>query len=169
MTDPEAFDDAFDEAFGELFPVAARLAYRILGDRAAAEDVAAEALARALANWPRVRMLPHRDAWVLRVAANLAVDATRRKMPLGSMGSAGADAGEAATLRVALASALTSLPRRQREAIALRYLSGLSDREVAVALGIAEGTVRTHVQRGLRTLRLRLGDDGAAEERLRVV
>jgi RNA polymerase sigma factor (sigma-70 family) len=164
VTEPGGFDDAFDT----LFPQAARLAYRVLGHRAAAEDVAAEALARALANWSRVATLPYRDAWVLRVAVNLAVDAARRKKP-ELQPATPLDAAEAATLRVALACALGSLPRRQREAIGLRYLTGMSDAEVARTLGISEGTVRTHVRRGLRTLRLRLGDDGMPEEALGVV
>ena len=157
MTEPGGFDDAFDT----LFPQAARLAFRILGHRAAAEDVAAEALARALANWSRVASLPHRDAWVLRVAVNLAVDAARKKTP-AQMLSSGLDAGEVATMRVALARALGSLPRRQRETIGLRFLTGLTDGEVAGILGISEGTVRTHVRRGLRSLRLQLRDDDVA-------
>jgi RNA polymerase sigma factor (sigma-70 family) len=164
VTEPGSFDDAFDT----LFPQAARLAYKVLGHRAAAEDVAAEALARALANWARVSTLPYRDAWVLRVAVNLAVDTARRKKP-ELQAKAPLDAAEAATLRVALAGALGSLPRRQREAIGLRYLTGMTDGEVAKTLGIAEGTVRTHVRRGLHALRLSLGDDVSAEEALGVV
>jgi RNA polymerase sigma factor (sigma-70 family) len=156
----------FDELFDKLFPQAALMAYRILGDRAAAEDVAAEALARALARWPKVGWLPHREAWILRVAVNLAVDVARRKHPEPPPGRVEIEAGELATLRVALARALVSLPRRQREVIGLRYLSGLTDREVAQALGMSEGTVRTHARRGLRTMRSRLDDDDSVEEQL---
>lgn len=58
-------------------------------------------------------------------------------------------------LRVALTTALPALPRRQREVIVLRYLVGLSDCEVAITLGIEEGTVRTHVRRALAALRVR--------------
>lgn len=49
--------------------------------------------------------------------------------------------------------AVRRLPRRQREVIVLRYFAGLPDCEVAGALGIAEGTVRTHARRGLGALR----------------
>ena len=74
-------DGSFEAAFDELFPRAVRLANRLLGDRAAAEDVAAEALARAYARWPKVGGLPYRDGWVLKVATNLAIDRLRRRPP----------------------------------------------------------------------------------------
>src|SRR5205809_7886062 len=105
-------DESFDEAFDALFPRAERLAYRILGNWAAAEDAAAEAMARAYANWRKVSRLPHRDGWVLRVATNVAIDAYRRRRP--HLDVAGPiDIEETATLPVALASALASLTRRQ--------------------------------------------------------
>jgi RNA polymerase sigma factor (sigma-70 family) len=148
----------FDALFDRLFPEAARLAFRIVGERSAAEDIAAEALARALARWSTVGALPYREAWVLRVAINLAVDTMRRKSPRPEL-DRGRDSTDIATLRLALANAIATLPRRQREAIGLRYLSDLTDQQVADVLGISEGTVRTHIRRGLRTLRVRFSDD----------
>lgn len=159
MPKPER-DDAFEVAYRQLFPRAATVAYRLLGDRTAAEDVAAETMARAYAHWSRIRTLPYRDGWVLRVASNLAIDAARRRVPrLPARDSDGLDGAEAATLRLALVSALRSLPRRQRQAVVLRYLSGLREDEVAVALGISAGTASTHLRRGLDALRIRLGND----------
>lgn len=149
-------DDGFDEAFDELFPRAVRLATRLLGDRAAAEDVAAEALARAYARWPRVSGLPYRDGWVLKVATNLAIDRLRRRPPQ-VVPAATDDFEDAVHLRLALNAALLTLAPRQRQAVALRYLGGLSDREVALALGISLGSVKTHIHRGLHGLRARLG------------
>jgi RNA polymerase sigma factor (sigma-70 family) len=145
-------DDDFEPVFRRLYPLAARLAYRILGDRELAEDVAAEACARALARWERVGRLAHREAWVMRVASNLALDTVKRKAPPGPDLPA-SDIGDTVALRVAVAVALRALPRRQREVIVLRYFVGLPDCDVAGALGIAEGTVRTHVRRGLGALR----------------
>ena len=148
--------DGFDEAFDELFPRAVRLANRMLGDRAAAEDVAAEALARTYARWRKVGALPYRDGWVLKVTTNLAIDRLRRRSP--EMPPEPADDFEdGVELRLALNAALLTLATRQRQAIALRYLGGLSDREVALALGISLGSVKTHIHRGLRGLRTRLG------------
>jgi RNA polymerase sigma factor (sigma-70 family) len=155
-------DESFEVAYRELFPRAATLAYRILGERAAAEDVAAETLARTFAHWRRVSALPYRDGWVLRVATNLAIDATRRRPPAPAA-SPTPDAEEAATVRLALVAALQSLPKRQRQAVALRYLSGLKEEEVASALGVSASTASTHVRRGLDALRRYLGD-GFREE-----
>jgi RNA polymerase sigma factor (sigma-70 family) len=158
MAGTAARNEEFEAVYFELFPRAATLAYRLLGNRAAAEDVAAEALARAYARWPKIAMLPHRDGWILRVATNLAIDATRRRLPAVTVQEP-LDATEAAIVRLALVNALRSLPRRQRQAVALRYLSGFRETEVAEALGISEGTTSTHLRRGLDTLRSRLGTD----------
>ena len=149
--------ESFDEAFDTLFPRAERLAYRILGDWTDAEDVAAEALARAYANWRKVGSLPYRDGWVLKVATNLAIDWHRRRRPVAAP-VVDPDVAETAMTRVALASALAALPRRQRTVISLRYLSGMTEQEVAHVLGLSLGTVKTHARRGAEALRLRLGD-----------
>ncbi len=127
-------DDGFEEAFDELFPRAVRLAIRLLGDRAAAEDVAAEAMARAYARWPKVSALPYRDGWLLKVTTNLAIDRLRRRPPEVWPAPA-EDFEDGVELRIALNAALLTLAPRQRQALALRYLGGLSDREVALALG----------------------------------
>lgn len=151
-----AVDDGFEEAFDELFPRAVRLAHRLLGDRAAAEDVAAEAMARAYARWPKVSVLPYRDGWLLKVTTNLAIDRLRRRTPDVSAPPV-ADFEDGVDLRLALNAALLTLAPRQRQAITLRYLGGLSDKEVASALGISLGSVKTHIHRGLHGLRSRLG------------
>ncbi len=64
----------FDEVFPELFLSAFHVARRILGDVTDSEDAAAEALARALRCWRRVGRLSYRDAWIMRVTANVALD-----------------------------------------------------------------------------------------------
>jgi RNA polymerase sigma factor (sigma-70 family) len=149
-------DDSFEAAFDELFPRAVRLANKLLRDRAAAEDVAAEALARTYARWSKVSALPYRDGWVLKVATNLAIDRLRRRPP-DVRPVAADDFEDGVELRLALNAALLTLAPRQREAVALHYLGGLSDREVAQALGISLGSVKTHIHRGLKGLRGRLG------------
>ncbi len=158
MAGTAARNEEFEAAYLELFPRAATLAYRLLGNRTAAEDVAAEALARAYARWPRIAHLPYRDGWILRVAVNLAIDATRRR-PFAFTAQEPLDATEAAVVRLALVNALRSLPRRQRQAVALRYLSGFREKEVAEALGISSGTASAHLRRGLDAMRRRLGND----------
>ena len=73
----EDFAPWFDEIFLPLL----RLVGRVVRDATEAEDIAAEAMARAYARWPRVRGLEYRDAWVTKVAMNLALDHVRRRRP----------------------------------------------------------------------------------------
>ena len=150
-------DDDFAQAFAELFCRCGRLAQRLLGDRFAAEEIAAEAMARAYAHWPKIRHLPHRDGWVLRVTTNLVIDRTRRR-PRDIIALTTSQHDELSTLRITLAAALAELPRRQREVVVLRHLTGLTEAEVAAATGLAVGTVKTHLRRGLDRLRRDLGD-----------
>ena len=150
---PPEFAAEFDRLFGRAYAVARRL----IGDPSAAEDVAAEALTRTYVHWNRVRGFDYRDAWVARVAANLAIKASRRRP--GSREAVTADPSDATTLRLALVDALARLPRREREAVALRYLADLTIDDVALTLGVSAGTVKQSVHRALRTLRSQLGTD----------
>jgi RNA polymerase sigma factor (sigma-70 family) len=154
---------SFDAAFERLYPRARIMAYRILGDVGRSEEIASEALARAYARWSKLSTVDYVDAWVLRVTVNLAIDVTRRRPPPVVAPTPGDAGAELAVLRLALVEALRSLPPRQREAIALRYLADLRETDVAEALGISLGSVKTHVHRGLDTLRRRMGSDRAGE------
>ena len=143
----------YDDAFRGLYRRAYRVAYAILGRRVEAEDVAQEALARAHLHWRRVRDYP--DAWVARVAANLAIGVWRKRR---STEGATADAPGADRLvadRLDLVAALRALPRRQREVVVLRYLADLPEAAVADALGCSAGAVKQHASRGLSALRAR--------------
>lgn len=144
----------FEAAFRELYPRAFGLALRMLGNRAVAEDLAAETMARAFAQWGRLDP-DRRVGWVLRVTSNQAIDLLRKKGH--TMVPEVIDLEDGTALRIALAAALAQLPRRQREAIALRYLSDLTKAETAQALGIGVGSVKTHTHRGLAALRSKFG------------
>ncbi len=150
-------DEGFESFFREAFPRAVAVTQRIVDSRAAAEDVAAEAMARAYAEWRSLRELAYREAWVLRVASNLALDAVRRRRP-DVKPAVPVSVEDVATERVTLAAAIRALPRRQREIVALRHLAGMTEVEVAGALGLAPGTVKSHGHRAMTTLRARLGD-----------
>ena len=69
------------------------------------------------------------------------------------------DPAEAVTLRLALGAALRQLPRRQGQVVALRYLGGLTEAEVARSMGISLNSVKKHTTRAVSTLRSRLGTD----------
>lgn len=153
---PPGFVEAFDALLGRAF----RVARRIVPSEQAAEDVASETLIRAYAHWRRIGHQPWREGWVVRVATNLAIDAVRKQRPITDQevaeGHSPAEQDDVA-IRLALAAALRSLPKRQREVVALRYLAGFSEAEAAAALRISTGSVKTHLHRGLGALRSSLG------------
>jgi RNA polymerase sigma-70 factor (sigma-E family) len=150
--------ESFDDFFVRMLPRAIRTARRVTGDPWTAEDVAVEALARTHARWARVEPLPWRDAWVLKVVSREALRHVRRH-PMMSAPQHVADESDQVVLRAALAAALLHLPRRQRETIVLRYLCDLSEADVAAALGVSAGTVKTHLHRALAALRSTIGPD----------
>ena len=145
--------ESFEDAYDSLLRSAYRVGYRLLGDRTAAEDVAAEALARAYSRWSSVS--GHARPWVVKVATNLALDvgrkrvaATKRRFELVEE-----ERLDHVEQRWDLQEALRALPRRQREVVALRFLDDFSEQATAAALGIDIGTVKSHASRGLSRLR----------------
>ncbi|MCU1586756.1 MAG: putative polymerase subfamily sigma factor [Frankiales bacterium] len=149
----------FDEQFAELHRAAYRVAYKLLGDRAEAQDMAQEALVRALVRWRTVE--PYAVAWVSRVATNLALDRLRRHRPVlvDEVGRLDPDVAQ----RIDLQRALLALSRRQREVVVLRYLVDLPEADVAAALTMSTGSVKTHASRGLAALRAQLGEPLTSE------
>ena len=149
----------FDVFFREVYPSARALAERMVGSVTEAEDLAAEALYRALLRWERVRDLEYREAWVMRVTANLAFDMMRRRKrdsrPLSEIGRGDVDP----ETRLMVVSSLARLPRRQREAVVLRHLGGFAPPAVAEVLGLSVNTVKRHLQRGLDALRIDLSEN----------
>ena len=141
----------FEEAFDGLYRIAYRVAFRLLGSRPAAEDIAQEALARAYVRWHR--MGDYAEAWVARVSANLALDSLRRGRPRLDPAERTAALDDPVADRIDLQRALRALPKRQRQVVVLRYLADLPEEAVAAALGCSAGTVKQHASCGLAALR----------------
>jgi RNA polymerase sigma factor (sigma-70 family) len=156
-------DAGFVDRFDELYAVGYRAGYAVLGRRADAEDCAQEAMARALVRWRRVQ--EYAPAWVARVATNLALDRARRLNRQHPEPDAGVVDDPVAVRRHDLVTALRALPKRQREAVVLRFLVDLSEAQTAQAMGCATGTVKSAAARGLDRLRHALGPTWALEER----
>ena len=156
-------DDGYDDFFRLVLPRAVAVARRVTGERASAEDAAIEALARAHLHWARVGALPWREAWVLRVASREALRQVPKTPAMVATPAVG-DETESVALRQALVAALRRLPKRQREAVALRYLADLSESDVGLALGIGQGTVKTHLHRGLAAMRNLMGREFKEED-----
>jgi RNA polymerase sigma-70 factor (sigma-E family) len=148
----------FETHYGGLV----RAVYLLLGDQEEAEEVVQEAFARLLVSWRRVRD-PARVAGYLRVTAlNLArgrlrkLEVRRRLAPRLVPVDDHAPPAESVAMvgddRRSVAAALRQLPARQRECLVLRYYLGLSEAEIAGAMGVARGSVKAHASRGLAGL-----------------
>jgi RNA polymerase sigma-70 factor (sigma-E family) len=143
--------DGFADAFDSLYRRAYQHAFKLLGDRYDAEDLAQEACARACLRWER---LETPEAWVVTVVTNLAFDRFRRaRLAAKHALSSARESDPTDTRHIDLQRALAKLPKRQREAVALRYLADFSEAQTAAALGCAVGTVKAHSARGIQALR----------------
>jgi RNA polymerase sigma factor (sigma-70 family) len=138
-----------------------RAVFASVGDLRLAEDLVAEAFARAWAAWPKVRDHPAPKAWVLRTALNLRVSWWRRrrhKIPL-TVPDHGWEPTLNAGIDSRLVEAVNRLQGRQREVIVLRVLLDLDTGTTARVLGIAPGTVTTHLFRATAALQRALLDN----------
>ncbi len=149
----------FDDAFDELARLAYQTAYRVLGSRAEAEEIAQDTMIKAYVRWRTVQRHPR--PWVCRVAVNGSLGRLRRRGRHDPRHEVHHDGHHQAGVadRVDLQRLLASLSRRQRDVVVLRYLADLSEADVAAELGISVGTVKTHAHRGLEILRTRLDSD----------
>ena len=145
---------------------ALRLARRILGSDAQAEDIVQDALLRVWTNAPRWRPEAAFRTWLYRVVVNLCLNAKRRapELPLDAAGDApdpGASADELLQERERdrqLNAAIAALPDRQRAAIALTYQEGLSNTDVAAVLDTSVSSVETLLVRARQALRNALAE-----------
>jgi RNA polymerase sigma factor (sigma-70 family) len=133
-----------------------------VGDRDTAQDLVAEAFARAWASWPTVSAHPAPAAWVVRTALNAGVSCWRRRrreVPVADLAVvADRPAGDAAGGGVdpRIMAALVRLPERQRQVVALRLFLDLDTGHTARVLGVAPGTVQAHLGRAMASLRSEL-------------
>lgn len=150
-----------DEAFGafveERWPRLVRAAVLLGCTTAEAEDVAQTTLLRCLTHWGRVERADDTDLYVHRILVNTFTSARRRRWT-GELASADVPDGSTpdATSQVDTADAVLRSLRRltddQRTAIVLRYYVHLTGQQMASALGVAPGTVKSRLSRALQTL-----------------
>ena len=154
--DPDVLADLLDLHGREIHAVA----YLILRDRAAADDVLVETL---LTAFDRARSLRDPSAlrpWLLRIATNHALGRRRRDgrvtfiAVLPDVATADVDV----TDRVALMAGLEDLPPKTRAVLVLHYFADLSVAEVAKAMGTSPNTVKTQLRTALQALRVALAE-----------
>ena len=157
----------FDACFDRAFAAAYRAAFRLLGIREDAQECAQEALTRAYPRWEKLVRGGDPVPWVVRVAANVAIDRWRKQSRAGRGASQrvvdAPAADQGVTDRLTLHEAMRGLPKRQREVVVLRFIADLSEADVADVLNISAGSVKQHASRGLAALRVELHNAAQAE------
>jgi RNA polymerase sigma-70 factor (sigma-E family) len=164
VTVPPRDDDAArDQAIEELFTLhrvpLTRLAVLLGADDA--DDVVSEAYYQLYRRWRRLRSPDAAAGYLRSVVVNRTrmrirhLQVVRRHVDREVLGPSAMSSEAAAVLRDdqrAVLTAVADLPRRQREALVLRYWMDLREQEIADAMGISAGAVKTHVSRGMAAL-----------------
>jgi RNA polymerase sigma-70 factor (ECF subfamily) len=151
---------SFEEFYTTELPRLVALA-RGLAPAHLAEDVAQEAMLVAYRRWREVSELERPDLWVRRTCANLAVSQFRRRMAelraVTRLSGRRPPPAELSESGEQFWAAVRSLPQRQAQAAALRYVYDMPLAEIAATLGTSEGTVKQHLSRARHTLASTLG------------
>ena len=184
LTDAELVDrvavgtaDALDVLYERYSRVVFSFAFRILGDRASAEELLQEVFLR---TWRQASNFSQSKGtfvtWLLSITHNMAIDEIRKRnrrpkransedpmLMLANMRDTDTPVDERAVLssvRTEIASALEQLPVAQRTAIEMAYFQGLTQREIAEQVGEPLGTIKTRMRLGMRKLRDLLPEHG---------
>jgi RNA polymerase sigma factor (sigma-70 family) len=153
--------ESFEELYRRTLPRVYAYVASLLRDRAAAEEVTAQAFERAYRRRSSYR--PGRgpvDAWLFGIARNAALDELRRRgrrarlevEPVDAHAPA-EDAADGLLRRETVRAALASLEPRERDLVALKFAGGLSNAEIARVLGTSESNAGTKLHRTIEKLR----------------
>lgn len=152
-------DDEFTVFYEQWRPQVRRGLALTLGDIGLADEAVDEALTRALANWDRVRGYERPDGWLYRVGLNWARGVFRkRRYELLYDLEPKLDSADDRLPDPDLIDAMARLSVKLRSVVVARYYLDLSTSEVAEALEIPEGTVKSRLSRALQRLARDLGD-----------
>jgi RNA polymerase sigma-70 factor (sigma-E family) len=145
-----------------------RLAVLLVGDRASAEDIVQDAFLGLYRRWDQLPDTSAPLAYVRTSVVNGCRTALRRRSrarQVGNFAEPPAESAEAVALlseeQRAVAGALRRLPERQREALVLRYYLDLSEAEIATAMGISRGTVKSATSRALAAVGRTVREEGS--------
>lgn len=158
--DRRAFAELVELTKGRVFT----LAYRLVGDRWDAEDVAQEAYLRAFRGLPAFREDARFETWLHRIVVNTAMSHLRRRGRFGELLAEGQDLEveeprdrvSEALDRDEVKRALAELPAGQRAVVVLKDIYGMSCREIGEEMGLSEGAVKVRLHRARKRLKERL-------------
>lgn len=174
-TAPSAASDpggwSADEAVANLYAAhwrsLVRLAALLMGETASAEEVVADAFVALHRRWGRLQD-PQAAFGYLRTSVVNGSRSVRRhrdvevryRQPSAPAPAGPEESAVQADEDARVMAALRRLPRRQQEVLVLRYYAEASEAEIAEALGISRGAVKSHASRGVRALRDALTEEG---------
>jgi RNA polymerase sigma-70 factor (sigma-E family) len=158
-------DEAVTRLFAAHYRGLVRLAVLLLHDRAVAEEIVQDAYVALHENWRRLRESDKALGYLRTTVLNRSRSALRRRVvadryaaaepPPMTVPSAESGALDLIEHREMI-DTLRRLPTRQREALVLRYYVDLSEADIADAMGVSRGAVKSHLSRGMSALRRNL-------------
>ena len=142
----------FEHFYRTQYTRVVAVVYALSGSRVAAEEITQDAFVKAHAQWGEVASHPNPDAWIRRVAINLATSSVRRRATeakvLLRLSRERPRIEELPESADATWAAVRDLPRNQAVAITLRYHDDLDIESIAAVLECKPATVRVHLHRG---------------------
>lgn len=159
--------NAYRQLVERTMKQAYNLAYRYVGNHDDAQDVAQDAFVRAYRSLKHFRGDAEFSTWLYRIVTNVALNRVKQMQRLLKHESPITESAmmisslEHSSMRsfdtsAHIERALHELPTLQRAVVILRHLNGLSTRQVSNILKCSEGTVKTHLHRGIKKLKLKL-------------
>jgi len=154
-------DHAVTELYGLHYQSLVRLSALLVRDVTTAEEVVQDAFVAMHGAWRRLRDTDKALSYLRQSVVNRSRSVLRHRAvvdkyaPKPTPDAPSAEQGAIAQLeRSAVVAALRNLPERQREALVLRYYADLSEAQIAVAMGISRGAVKSHTARAMSALRM---------------
>lgn len=167
MTIQGGLDD-FEEWYRSQHPALLAALTLLLSDIEEAREVTSHAFSMALERWPDLRLMENRTGWTYVVAVNAARRRWRRRITenefLEQLRGARSSLSSASDTRLDVWRAIQSLTERGRRAVILRYFGGLSEAEVATAMGVALGTASATLSVARQRLSVVLANYARIEE-----
>ena len=158
-------DEALTALYTGHYAALVRLAALLVRSSGEAEEIVQDSFVAMHSKWGRLREPDKAVGYLRRTVVNRARSAQRHhrvadkhNVPSSQVAASAEHHALAAESRAVVMDALHRLPTRQREVLVLRYYGDLSEADIAAALGISRGAVKSHASRGAAALRRNLSD-----------